>query len=99
LATEAYAKLIDEIGAEGVGMAQRDNLAANAEIVGRPETDEFLRERGTRPRHCVIAVLGWAEQPLKKILTLASLMIDLDRKIDGILAASSLTFIVGNCLA
>ena len=89
LAAEAEAKLIDEIGAESVGMAQRDNLAANAEIIGRPKADEFLRERGASPRHSIIAVLGRAEQPLKEIFTLAGLMINLDRKIDGILAAST----------
>src|ERR1039458_3017682 len=89
LAAEADAKVIDELGAKSVGVAQRDNLATNAEIILRPKADECARERGASPRHSKIAVLGRAKQPLKEILALASLMVNLDRKIDGILAAST----------
>ena len=79
LTSEVEAKFIDELGTESVGMAECDNLAANSEIVGRPETDELLRKRGAVSRHRIIAVLGRAEQPLKEILALAGLVINLDR--------------------
>ena len=58
LSGEAGAKFIDELRVESVGVTQRDYLAANAEIVIRSRSDEFLRERGTSPRHSVIAILG-----------------------------------------
>jgi hypothetical protein len=87
LAAEANAKVIDELRVESIGMTQRNNLTANIEIIGRSKANAVLRERRPSPRHSIIAVLARTVQPLSKILTFASLMVNLNRKIDRILAA------------
>src|ERR1039458_10329189 len=89
LAAEAHAKVVDELRVESIGVTQRNNLAANTEIIGRSKANAVLRERRPSPRHIIITVLARTVQPLSKILTFASLMVNLNRKIDRILAASN----------
>src|ERR1035437_3148901 len=91
LAAEADAKVVDELRVESIGVTQRNNLAANTEIIGRSKANAVLRERRPSPRHIIITVLARTVQPLSKILTFASLMVNLNRKIARILAASDPT--------
>ena len=99
LAAVTGAKLINESRAEAVSMAERGYLTANIEIIWGPKSNQRLRKRGASPRHSKITVLCRAVQPLKEELALSGLMVNLDRKIDRILAAGSSTFeIVANAV-
>src|SRR5262249_5107194 len=92
LPAEADTKFVDEPGIDGVRVPHRDDLVFEVDIILGTVTHKVLREGGARPGHAIVAIFARIIEPFdKEFALLTPLMIDLNGKIVGILAAAQRT--------